>query len=648
MEAPHPDSCNFSDDPELRGMLGIGWFWLPIWSVVWLAALVALGLGAKPGYRAYRAHRAERNLQAAMAAADHGDWATARDKAHSVLLVRGQDLQARRIWTRALTQLGTPDAYTAAAGLFATPGASRGDLLETLQMMATQAPQAVALSAYASLPPALLAQADFRAAITPLLVRRGELALAEANLREVAQATDAPKVRLELLRVLSGHADASRVAEARHLFAGLVAAKADAEALAGLVLLGECPGGLAPGGELPDLPAWLISQPQATTLHHLLGMTPALEAQPEAAPRLYQAAVARFLADDPGVLGGWLSRRGQAAMAAKVLASAAATRPDAYLARIHALLRLRNGSALATALAAVPDSCDLVEVELVQAAFATNRGEPIAEHSAWARALSGAVFDTSRNRCLDIARAADLCGAKDAAEDAWVAAVRLGWGPLPLYRDLLPVFASLAAKGRSEDLLAMYRTLHRLEPHNPELLNNFCYFALIHSVMSPGQVASLMASLMTKPAGHSNAPLCHSTLMLAEMLDGRPTAALARLPRFRASKQVQPMMHRALEGTARVLAGDAAAGAALLAEVDWRSFMSQERIVFRSLLARSKNSELPLPKLASSSAEAAPDQIPAWRKAVERMEKNRQGDVLPALPAPHVPGATADERPAPP
>ncbi len=71
MEAPHPDSCNFSDDPELRGMLRIGWFWLPIWNVVWLAVLVALGFGAKPGYRAYRAHRAERNLQAAKAAAGH-------------------------------------------------------------------------------------------------------------------------------------------------------------------------------------------------------------------------------------------------------------------------------------------------------------------------------------------------------------------------------------------------------------------------------------------------------------------------------------------------------------------------------------------------------------------------------------------------
>ena len=640
MEDIHPDSCNFSDDPELRGMFRIGRFCLPLWHVAWIVMLAVLGVAAKPAYRAYRSHRVEQNLQAAKAAAGHGEWDAARDKAHSVLLVRGQDPEACRIWTRALGKLGTPDAYMAAAQLFASPGATRADLLETLQMMAIQAPQAVALSAYASLPPAFLAQADFRAAITPLLVQRGELALAEANLREVAPTAAQPKVRLELLRVLCAHPNAARVAEARQIFADLLAVKADAEALAGLVLLGEIPAGLAPGSDLPDLPAWLNTLPQATALHHLLGMTPALDAQPGEAQRLYQAAITRFLASDPGVLGGWLLRRGQAAMVATVatvLETTAATRPDAYLARIHAMLRLHNDSALADALAAYPDACDLVEVELVRAAFAASRGELITADSAWARALNGAAFDTSRNRCIDIARAADLCGAKDAATDAWVAAVRLGWGPLPLYRDLFPVFASLVAKGRSEDLLAMFRTLHRLEPHNPGLLNNFCYFALIHNVMTPAQVTSLLA----KTAGKSPHPVCHSTLMLAELLDGRPAEALARLPLFCASQQVTPMMLRALEGSARVLTGDSAAGAPLLAGVDWRSFMSQERIVFRSLLAKLKISELPLSKLASPLVEVAPDQTPAWRKAVERLEKDRAGDVLPALPAPRVPGALA-------
>ncbi len=640
MPDSNPDSGYFSDDPQLRGMVRIGWLWLPAWNLVLLGVLIALGFVAKPAYRAYRAQCVEANLQAARTAARQGDWAAARDKAHSVLLARGQDLEACRIWTRALGKLGTADAYAAASELFANPRATCADMLENLQMMALQGPQAVALSAYASLPPALREQVVFRAAITPLLVQRGEIALAEANLREAAQASDPPGVRLELLRVLCCQPDAARVGEGRQILADLIATKAGPEALAGLLLLGAVPGGLAAGAPLPDLPAWLATQPQATALHHLYGMTPMLEAGPAQAQLCYRAAVVRFAASDPAALGCWLVGCGQAAMAASVLESAATTGAAAYLARLHALLALPNDPALAAALAAPPRSCDRVELELVQAAFESKRGERIAADAAWARALRGAAFDTSRNRCIDIARAAELSGAMDVAESAWVAALRVGWGPLPLYRDLLPVIASLVAKGRSEDLLVMFRCLLRLEPRNLDLQNNYYYFALLHGIMPPSQVATLLA----KQVGQNEHSACNSTLMLAEILDGRAADALERLPRLRAGKEVSPMMQRALEGTARVVAGDTAAGSALLREVDWSSFMSQERIVFRSVLLQLKSGELRLPELMVGSADADPNQAPAWRKALQRHEQDHAGKVLPALPGPRPPGPEAYHR----
>ena len=67
--------------------------------------------------------------------------------------------------------------------------------------------------------------------------------------------------------------------------------------------------------------------------------------------------------------------------------------------------------------------------------------------------------------------------------------------------------------------------------------------------------------------------------------------------------------------------------------------MRQERFIFRSLLVKLKIAELPMPELVSPLAEVHPEQIPAWRKAVERLEKDRAGEVLPTLPTPHVPGA---------
>ena len=613
-----------------------------VFDAVVVIGLIGVGLSVKPAYRAFRERQITRNLEAAKAATRAEDWGTARDKARSVMLARGEEFDASRIWVRALGKLGSPNTFLAVAALFTDPRATRADLLEALQVMALQAPQAVALSAYASLPPKFRDQAAFRAAITPLLIQRGESELAERSLREVAQPTDDPAVRLELLHALCSRPQAARVAESRRIFAELIAAKADVEALAALLILGEVSGGLAPGEDLPDLPEWLTTTASATARHHLLGMNPALEARPEAAERLYEAAIRRFLESDPGVLGTWLVSHGQAETAATFLKEPATTRADAYLARLHALQRLGITAELAAALAAPPVEADLVEIEIMRAKVAATAGDPPAADAAWTRALNHAALETSRNRCIEIAHAAEACGATDAAEKAWVAAIRLGWGQVPLYRDLLPVFASLVAKGRSEDLLAMFRMLLQFEPGNPELLHNAYYFDLIHGALPPDQVIAVLTPLVAR----TDQPVYHSTLMLAELLDRRPAAALARLPRFRDSKSVAPMMKAALEGSARVLAGETEAGNAVLATVDWRGFMNQETIVFRKLLTRFKNSDLPLPAVVSPQVEANPELIPAWRKAVERLEKERAGEVLPALPTPRIPGA--DRRITPP
>ena len=662
MAKPIIDDDYFSDNPQLRGLVKIWRIWVPIWHIVLVAILAILAIAAKPAYRVYRGYRINKNLAAAQAAARSGDWTTAANSARSVLIARQGDWDADRIWAQSLCKLGDRRASSVAVSLFIDPRATRDDRLEMLHVLVFQAPEALAMGAYSSLPKDLRAQASFRAAITPLLIRQGQIDLAENLLRQVAQPRDEPIVRLELLRTLCSDRkldrmmEAKRVMEAREIFAGLIADKADAEALAALPLLAEAPGGLVAGDPLPDLPAWLRNQPHATTLHHLLGMEPALEAAPENADALYQAPIQRFLACDPEVLGSWLARHGKTELAVSILAEPAKTHADAYLARLHALLHLDGTDEITAALAAPPAAVDPVELEIVRAAVAAKRGDMIAAASAWTRAMNQAAFDTNRNRFIEIARIAEGYRAQDAAVNAWVAAVRVGWGRLPFYHDLLPVFASLAAQGRSEDLMAMSRTLLQFEPRNPDLLNNYHYFALLHGSLPPDRVSADLA----KMAGQVDKPQYQATLMLAEMLGGNPAAALARLPKLRDGKGVDPMMQAALEGTARVLAGEIETGTAMLKQVAWSGFMRQESIVFRDLLVKSKISGLPLPELKSGKVEASPDEVPAWRKAVERLQQNvdavpgqapawskalerqdkgQAGDVLPALPAPHVPGA---------
>lgn len=638
-QTTHNDMSGFSDNPELRKELKIWRLKIAAW-VLLLSAIV--GFSARPAYRAFREYRINNNLEAAKAAARLEDWGTARDKARSVLLVRNQDFEAFRIWARALGKMGEPRTYMAAARLFSDPRSNREDRLEALQVMALQAPHAVALGAYASLSEDLRKLPSFRAAITPLLVLRGQIELAEKGLREVGQPTDEPKVRLELLRVLCARPQAERVAEARQIFADLIATRADEEALAALLILGGVKDGLAPGEPLPDLPEWLRQQPKATAIHHLFGMQPSLEALPEMAQRNYESAIERFLATEPGILGTWLTGRGQAEKALEILEEPAKTRSDAYIAYLSALLKLHKDAEITAALVKPPETADLVEIEVIRAAIATNRNDKIAADAAWTRALDKAAFDSGRNRFIELARTAEGYGAKKSVDDAWVASIRSGWGQLPLYQDLLPVFASLAFQGRSEDLLAMYRTMLRFEPNNSELINNFHYIALIQGIVPPDKVSEILTQLYEK---NPEVEEINSTLMLAEMMGGHFEAAMTRLPKLHTSRKETPTMVAALEGTAKILAGETEAGKALLKDINWLACMRQERIVFRDLLVKLKISGLPLPELESLNTEAAPDQIPAWRKAVERLEKDRASDVLPSLPALRLPGADSPVHP---
>ena len=196
-------------------------------------------------------------------------------------------------------------------------------------------------------------------------------------------------------------------------------------------------------------------------------------------------------------------------------------------------------------------------------------------------------------------------------------------------RDQRQVFASLAKQERSDDMLAMCQALLRYEPGNPDLINDFHYLSLLHGSLSPDKIIPLQA----KMAGQFTKPPYFATLMLAEILDGRAADSLARLPEFADSKAVAPMMKTALEGCARVLAGESEAGSELLKTVDWNGFLRQERIVFNELLVKSKVSGLqPIPELKSEQPVADPEQTPIWRKTLERLLKDQAGEVLPPLP----------------
>ena len=142
------DLADFSDDPRVKAELRRRRRRI---LMIILVIVGVVGLGAKPAYRYVREMLIDRNLEGARAAARLEDWGTARNLARSVLIARSGDYEALQIWFRALARLGEPRTYLVAAGIFVDGRATREDRLEALKVLALQAPEAVAFSAYASL-----------------------------------------------------------------------------------------------------------------------------------------------------------------------------------------------------------------------------------------------------------------------------------------------------------------------------------------------------------------------------------------------------------------------------------------------------------------------------------------------------------------
>ncbi len=602
-----------------------------------LLMLTALALpgyfGVKYGYRWFRERKIDANLQSAQMAADRGHWATARDLSRSVLLARSNEFEAFRLWQRALAELEEPMAYLAAAQLFVDPRASKSDRVQAFSVLARQAPQALTLRAFASLEPEMRIEPEVAAAIIELLVARGEIGTADDYLRKLPDTSLAhPTSQLALVRVLCALPTPARVDEARGILANLIRGDNSREGLEALVILSEAEGGLRSGEPLPDLAEWVERQPEAEDLHRLVALHPLLDERPDDKATILADVAERFSGRSIGTLGTWLVRHGGAALAAEILEEPAKTSSEAYSARIHALLAEKRHEEVSVLLAEPPKGMDQVDFALVQVAALRALGREGAETNAWNRALQEAASDRSRNRFIDLATTAGRLSAATVAERAWVGAFKTGWGRLPLYRDLKPLFLSLARQGRTQDLLVIYRALLFLEPQDNEIQNNASYLSLLHGVAEPRDVMDRLQRL----AAEHELPELLSTAALAALMSGDPETVRTWLPEIRSSPRVSRGMADALEGVARVLSGDVGEGEALLAGVDWTSFLPQEVVVFRNLLSGARAQGVTLPDRLAKEPTAVPEDSREWVEALKQLGRDQVASELPALPAPVV------------
>lgn len=602
--------------------------------------LAAIAFSVRPAYRVFREHRLKQAIESAEEASRLKDWQAARDRARTALIMKPGEHRAFKIYVEALAETEDPSVAMAAIALIRHHDSTPEDHLRALAILSEQAPQSLALGAYAYLneKTSLRDNPDLRAAITPFWVKRGQPEIAEKGLREMMPATPSHRFRLALIRSISAQPfDQARIADARQQFAALIRENGGDEALEALELLGNAPGGLAPGEPLPNLPGWVDKTSGAKVIHHLLALNPEIAEKPEQSDAIFQAAINRFASVDPATTAKWLILHDRPEQAVELLEEPSKHRSDAYLARLHALLRLGHREALAEALKNPPASADMVDVEIVNAVLAQGSGDTSAASAAWTRALNQASYETRRNRFLGIARAAQNYGSSQAAEDAWMAAVLMGFGDLPLYIDLYPQLGSMSKKGHSEDILVMSRAMVTFEPGNPDLANNVAYLGLIHGATNPAEaIAKLEKVLSDHPAKTE----INSTLMLADLLASNPDRALERLPLFEKSSLVATTTKRMLHACALHMKRKPEEAKALLQDIRELDFMPQEWATFAKLRGEAVKEGITPRKWSATSDVADTEEVPAWRKSLERAEQQRNspGQAEDSFPELRVPG----------
>ncbi len=622
------DLSRWSDDPTIRRRSRV-WHWVVLGIVVTLAAAAAIG--ARPAYRKFRNWRMDQQITQAAAALSRSDWQTARDLSKTVLMDRGGDFEAFRVFTRAQIELKDPGAYILALRLLSHPMSTGDERLLARTYLVDEAPQAIAFSILLGLSKEDQERPENQLLFARLLNARGMSREALSLLEQAPALHTSTGLQLETIRALANFPTPDHIHRARGMMIRLLDAAAP-QALEAVALLGNLPGGLKAGPDLADLPEKIAAIPGAQTIHHLHALHPALETAGEAEKEaIFQGAIDRFLASDPATLGTWLVRHGKGARVIDLLEEPSKTSDQAFIARIHAFVREgRFDDALKT-FAEVPEGADMVDIHIARAVVERSRGAESAEKAAWNRAFHTATFSSGRNRFIDIARHASVLGARSAAIDAWAGAARVGSGPLPLSEDILYVFKALSDENRSEELFAISRSIARFEPSNPSLINNINYLGVLHGVVSPAAATDALRKLSDT---YPSVAAVKSSLALALLAGNDAEAALPLIREIENAEGVQPMMHRALLATALIMTGRQDEGKALLDQVVWSSLMRQEAFRLRDLLIRTHVRDLPLPEANTELFETDPDSVPAWKKALKALEERQTLEELPPLPTP--------------
>jgi len=542
---------------------------------------------ARPIYRTFKAWRMERNLVAARQAVAEVRMDEARDLSLSVLRAGDPRLEAYQILEKSTAALRDPMHGDIARALMAHPQSSDEDRLNGFRGIAPDVALGFLGQIWGTLPTACQQDPRFATLFADRLIAEPRLGEAAAVLLAVPEAARTGAVNRRLIRVLIGSGKGEGYGEAQRLIAAQM--PADGTELAEwLDLLETLPAlSLRPGlleaarralepaaGDEQARPALMLARIDYAARF------------PECAAVL-EAAISRWQERSPKALADFLGDLGLYQRLLEIFPPQAVEQHPELFPRV--LQAMERGGAWAGVIPLLdkhgrhlPKFEELAHRAVAAAKLSDSPGRAVAWNAAMAEAKTSAVAVAY----LTLQRLASEVGMSDEAEQAMVAAIRLGRGPLPLYVELKPLLTSLARQGRDSTLLEVCASYLAFEPGNPVLMTQFAYLACLNNVVEPKTILKAMEALA---GGYAKDLTIQCVLATAYLCDGQAAKAAATLDALELEPAKLPPGLRAAFLTIQVLSRRIAKDDPRITEFPWKSLQPCERKKFSELLRNAES-----------------------------------------------------------
>ena len=561
------------------------WANLPFLVRCVLFVVVAGGLGLlvfKPGYRWFRQWRLERNLVNAHEAVQGVRMQEARDLSLTVLRAGDPRIEAFRILEKSTASLRDPRHAEIARALISHPESTDDDRFTGFLGVVDVTALGLVGQAWVALPESCQTDPRFAVAFSRRLLAAGRTGEAASVLLAVPESRRDGRVRRGLAEVLIASGKREGFDEAQRI---IVAGFPDAgtEGLAWLEVLEAIPPMSLNGnllGPVRDRLEKLEGASPGRRALMLARMDYGMRFNERAA--VLEQSITSWRDQEPLEIARFLQALGlHRRMLDEFDDGQVAKVPDLLPILMDSACRCADWERFRRLIEAAAGKLPRLDELGWQAVLSLKTEDAGKGAEAWTAAMNeaaGASGDDAYFKLRDIAAKASL---PEQANQALLAAIRAGRGPLPLYADLKPLLLSLAAQGQEKPLLEVAAIYLHFEPGNPVLLTQYAYLACINDLVEPAAVLEALVPLAK--ALPEEIPI-QCALATAYLCDARPQEAAAVLDPLKVDADQLPPSFRVVFLISRVKNGKMPPDDPAIRDFPWNDLLPSERRKFRDLL----------------------------------------------------------------